>query len=74
MMMYFHRQDQPAAAPSSAAVPPSSALSLDELEHQHIERVLREHKFNRARTAESLGISKKTLYLKIKRFGLAAGE
>jgi DNA-binding NtrC family response regulator len=74
MMMYFHRQDQPAAAPSSAAVPPSSALSLDELEHQHIERVLREHKFNRARTAESLGISKKTLYLKIKRFGLAADE
>ena len=74
MMMYFHRQDQPAAAPSSAAVPPSSTLSLDELEHQHIERVLREHKFNRARTAESLGISKKTLYLKIKRFGLAEDE
>jgi DNA-binding NtrC family response regulator len=74
LMMHFHRQDQPVAAAAPAAVPPSSTLSLDELERQHIERVLREHNFNRARTAESLGISKKTLYLKIKRFGLAPGE
>ncbi len=74
MMMYFHRQDQPVAAAVPAAVPPSHALSLEGLERQHIERVLREYKYNRARTAESLGISKKTLYLKIKRFGLAPGE
>ena len=29
--------------------------------------------FNRARTAELLGISKKTLYLKIKRYGICCG-
>ena len=74
LMMHIHRQDELPAAAVPAAVPPSSALSLDALERQHIERVLREHGFNRARTAESLGISKKTLYLKIKRYGLAAGD
>ncbi|RPH34705.1 hypothetical protein EHM92_07565, partial [bacterium] len=30
--------------------------------------------FNRTRTAEMLGISKKTLYLKIKRYGMKAPE
>jgi len=74
LMMHVHRQDGLPAAAAPAAVPPSSAMSLDALECQHIERVLREHGFNRARTAESLGISKKTLYLKIKRYGLADGE
>jgi DNA-binding NtrC family response regulator len=32
--------------------------------------VLRENNYNRARTADVLGISKKTLYLKIKRYDL----
>jgi DNA-binding NtrC family response regulator len=71
LMMNFHHPDQPVAVASPVAASPSPDLSLDELERRHIERVLREHKFNRARTAESLGISKKTLYLKIKRFGFA---
>ncbi len=48
--------------------------TLEELERLHIERVLRENHFNRARTAELLGISKKTLYLKIKRYGLSVPE
>lgn len=55
------------------AQPPGTAsgATLEELERLHIERVLRENDFNRARTAELLGISKKTLYLKIKRYGFS---
>ena len=59
----------------SSPVPPTGndgqALSLDEVERRHIESVLKKNGFNRARTADELGISKKTLYLKIKRYGLA---
>jgi DNA-binding NtrC family response regulator len=67
------------AAPGTHAVPASAvaasgdgqALSLDDVERRHIESVLKKNGFNRARTADELGISKKTLYLKIKRYGLA---
>jgi len=48
--------------------------TLENIERMHIERVLKENNFNRARTAELLGISKKTLYLKIKRYGLSVPE
>jgi two-component system, NtrC family, response regulator AtoC len=47
-----------------------SRLSLEQVEKDHIERVLRLNDYNRARTADALGISKKTLYLKIKRYEL----
>jgi len=57
----------PAFEPS----PPGTGGTLEDLERAHIERMLRENNFNRARTAELLGISKKTLYLKIKRYGLS---
>jgi two-component system response regulator AtoC len=61
---------------ASAAEPPplpsavASRLSLEEIEKDHIERVLRLNEYNRAKTADALGISKKTLYLKIKRYEL----
>ncbi|MGB5872409.1 MAG: sigma-54 dependent transcriptional regulator [Bacteroidota bacterium] len=45
-------------------------LSLEDVEKRHIDLVLRKNNSNRAKTAEDLGISKKTLYLKIKRYGL----
>jgi DNA-binding NtrC family response regulator len=32
--------------------------------------MLRQYKYSRTKTADALGISKKTLYLKIKRYGL----
>jgi DNA-binding NtrC family response regulator len=51
-----------------------SPLSLDELERQHIERVLKQYQFSRTRTADALGISKKTLYLKIKRYGMKVAD
>ncbi len=61
-------------APAPTALPESgggqSPPSLEEMEKHHIERILALNSFNRARTAEALGISKKTLYLKIKRYGL----
>jgi len=45
-------------------------LSLDELEHQHIERTLRHHNGNRTRSAAELGISRATLINKIKRYNI----
>ncbi len=47
-------------------------LSLEELEKIQIERVLRHCAGDRTKSADMLGISKKTLYLKIKRYGIKA--
>jgi DNA-binding NtrC family response regulator len=72
---YFHRPDQPGAPLSAEGeVPAMGAASLEEMERVHIDHVLKLNNFNRTRTAEMLGISKKTLYLKIKRYGLMAPE
>jgi len=57
--------------PAPHAAGDGQALSLEDMERRHIETVLNKNGFNRARTADELGISKKTLYLKIKRYGLA---
>jgi DNA-binding NtrC family response regulator len=43
---------------------------LEELEKQHIERVLKEAKGHKGKTANLLGIDRKTLYQKIKKYGL----
>lgn len=45
-------------------------LSLAELEKIHIENVLRANNYNRAKSSQALGISQKTLYLKIKHYGI----
>jgi DNA-binding NtrC family response regulator len=76
LAMYFHRPEQPGNNGASGGdVPPASvASSLEEMERLHIDHVLKLNNYNRARTAETLGISKKTLYLKIKRYGLIAPE
>ncbi len=42
--------------------------SLEELERIHIEKVLNHHSFNRIKSADTLGITPKTLYLKIKKY------
>ena len=71
LALYFHRPDRPLRAGEPVA--PGSAGdggSLEDLEREHIERMLQQHKYSRTKTAEALGISKKTLYLKIKRYGL----
>ena len=71
LAMYFHRADRPPlAADAGSAGSGEDAGSLEDLEREHIERMLRQYNFSRTKTADALGISKKTLYLKIKRYGL----
>jgi DNA-binding NtrC family response regulator len=62
------------SSPRFEPPPLERGATLEDLERVHIDRVLRENDFNRARTAQLLGISKKTLYLKIKRYGLSVPE
>jgi DNA-binding NtrC family response regulator len=47
-------------------------LSIEEVEREHIEKVLKIFAGNRKKTAEALGISEKGLYLKIKEYGINA--
>jgi len=60
----------------SAAVPQNDhrLLSLEDLEKIQIEKVLKHTKGDRMKSAEMLGISKKTLYLKIKKYGIRVNE
>lgn len=50
-----------------------SLLSLEELEKIHIEKVLKHNKWNRINSAKMLGITPKTLYLKIKKYSIKVG-
>ncbi len=45
-------------------------LSLENVEKMQIELVLQKNAYNRSKTAQMLGITPKTLYLKIKRYGI----
>ncbi|MCM2357852.1 MAG: sigma-54 dependent transcriptional regulator [Geobacteraceae bacterium] len=61
--------------PMDIALPrESSTASLEQLERLHIERVLRQTGFHKSRSAELLGISRKTLDRKIAEFGLEPGQ
>ncbi|MBI3189412.1 MAG: sigma-54-dependent Fis family transcriptional regulator [Ignavibacteriales bacterium] len=48
----------------------TKSFSLDDMEKEHIEKVLKIFKGNRSKVSEALGISQKTLYLKIKEYGI----
>lgn len=48
-------------------------LSLEELEKIHIARVLKYNNWNRINTSRMLGITPKTLYLKIKKYNIKIG-
>ncbi len=43
-------------------------ISLEDIEKQHITKLLKNNKWDRGQTAKLLGISAKTLYLKIKKY------
>ena len=56
------------AAHAAAPAPQSVPLTLEELEREHILRVLNESDGNRERTAAILGISSRTLYRKLREY------
>ncbi|HLF20347.1 MAG TPA: sigma-54 dependent transcriptional regulator [Bacteroidota bacterium] len=51
----------------------SEFMTMEDVEKMHIEKVLKHNLWNRAKTAQMLGITPKTLYLKIKRYGIKVG-
>ena len=55
---------------SAMPMAPTSPASLDEAEKQAIIRALEENGNHRERTADALGISRRTLQYKLKKFGL----
>jgi len=54
-----------------AAPPADTSASLEDVEAQHISQLLQQHNNNRRKVAETLGISERTLYRKLKRYGLS---
>jgi len=48
-----------------------NACSLEEIERSHILRVLREFQGNQSKASQALGIDRKTLYLKLRKYGLS---
>ncbi|GFE60472.1 sigma-54 dependent transcriptional regulator [Geobacter sp. AOG2] len=65
-------QKEPSSVPAPAHQP--QMVALDEMERQHIEAVLRGNHYNKSRTAEILGISRRTLDRRISDFGLMNWE
>ncbi len=63
-------QDDEETLDVDSAVEPDERLSLQDLELDTIRRVLERHKGRRKNAAAELGISERTLYRKIKQFGL----
>jgi len=64
-------QDLPlAVAPSASRATIGSSTTLEELERQHIEAVLTQTRWHQGKAAKILGISSKTLYRKIREYGM----
>lgn len=75
LSMHIPRDSVPALDEMSPFGPSTTGtMSLAELERRHIEWTLARNNFNRTKTADELGISKKTLYLKIKQYGFKIDE
>jgi DNA-binding NtrC family response regulator len=49
---------------------PREAWSLDDVEREHIQRVLRRHRGNLVNSARQLGISRTTLWRKLRQYGI----
>lgn len=57
---------------NTSAVGTDKPLSLEELVHEHIERVLAEHNGNISAAARALGMHRRTLQRKLRRQGWSA--
>ncbi|HTR82641.1 MAG TPA: sigma-54 dependent transcriptional regulator [Bacteroidota bacterium] len=57
-------------SPAPVPLNEGKILSLEAMEKMQIEHALKKNNFNRSKTAEVLGITPKTLYLKIKRYNI----
>jgi PAS domain S-box-containing protein len=62
--------DTEAEQTASEAAPADEEASLENLESRHIAELLRLHHGNRRQVAAALGISERTMYRKLKRYGL----
>ncbi|RJP41706.1 MAG: hypothetical protein C4547_01330 [Phycisphaerales bacterium] len=65
-----HRDGRARGAGKADGAGYDSALSLEELQRLHIERVLKEEGGRVERAAARLGIARSSLYQKIKQYGL----
>ena len=63
-------RNEVASSLSTPPEPDGELASLEEIERIHIEKVLNRCGFNRVKSAQLLGITPKTLYLKIKKYGI----
>jgi DNA-binding NtrC family response regulator len=54
----------------AASVAPAAGLSIEEIEIHHIRQLLEQHGGHRRTVADILGISERTLYRKLNRYGL----
>jgi DNA-binding NtrC family response regulator len=68
LALYFGRPER--HEPLKAEPDGSAEMTLQEMERLHIQRTLELHGYSRTKTAGALGISKKTLYLKIKQYAI----
>jgi DNA-binding NtrC family response regulator len=62
------------SAPASSPAVPASPDDLAEVERRHIADVLRKYAGNKVQTAKALGISRRTLYRIIERYGMEDGK
>ncbi len=54
----------------SAPEEPDTACTLEDLESRHIAELLKQYQGNRRQAAAALGVSERTMYRKLKRYGL----
>jgi transcriptional regulator with PAS, ATPase and Fis domain len=77
MQLHAHSQIQhcPSRAVEAVVTPvapvPNTTALLHDVESQHISRLLQEHNNSRKQVAVALGVSERTLYRKLKRYGLS---
>jgi PAS domain S-box-containing protein len=64
------RPETASAATASSATATTDEHNLQTMEAQHIARLLKQHHGNRREVAAALGISERTMYRKLKRYGL----